>query len=105
MYLHSETIGPSFGIVAYHMFADPPPLREVLRWNDVHRRVVALDKVLDGNAQTEERFHAVFLECLQQGIGIDKAIALRIVLVGVEVGEYIGYVHEETSAEPAAHVV
>ena len=103
--LHLEPVRPALGVVADHVLADARPLREILGRVDVHRRVATRHEVLDRHAEAEERLGAVRVERLQERVRVGETVALRVVLVGVEVREEIRYINIETATEPAADVV
>ena len=98
-------VGPAFGVVADHVLADARPLREVLRREDAVRLADRPRVVLDRHAEAEVRLHVVVHEGLEIQVRVREVVALRIVLVRVEVAEDVGDVHPQVLAEHAADVV
>ena len=79
-----ETVRPAPVVVTDDVLADPRPLGEVLG----RPHVVALRGVLDALAEAEERLGAGRAHVAQVGVGHGEVVALRVVLVRVEVREH-----------------
>ena len=78
-----ESPAPALVVVADHVLADPRPLCEVLRGKDA----VLLGAVLDGLSEAEEHLRAGAADVVEVVVGEYEVVVLRVVLVGIEVGE------------------
>ena len=101
--LHVIAVCPSLVIVQDDMLADPRPLCGILGRIDV----VRLDRVivLDGGTQTVKGLDPLLGHSRKEGVGKGEIIGRGIVLVRIEVAEYVGNIDIASTAVGSSRIV
>ena len=86
-----------------NVLADSRPLGVILRREGAE--ALDLEEVLDRHPKPVIWFYAICDKILHQDVRESEVVGFRIVLVGVEVTEYVRDVHEHILPVPAANIV